>query len=389
MGSAPPLTADPVGTAAALARLAVDRDAEAWGLLVEAHGGDMYRAAFRVTGDGELAADACQEAFLRIRASAARFHPLGDNPEAAAKAWILRVTVTSALQLLRARRRRHHHETAVALRSQTSADGPVEGDAPSPAVVEALRRELTELPESHRVPLLLHLQAGLDYRAIAGEVGCSEGNARVRVHRALTRLRKRLAATGALVSVAAIEGSLGAAEPVPVPELTAGWKALLVSAQSPTLPPAVVFGGAGIAAKAAIAAALVAALSVTVAAYAGRASAVAAAPPAVATLSEPAPPAPTVETPPPTPAAAARAGVVVGAVVSVDAQRGRFELRDRDTGAIDTYATPWIGKNPAEGGHQDRDILERVRALTVGGSVTVRWETGERFRDAVAITPLP
>ncbi|MBA2482313.1 MAG: RNA polymerase sigma factor [Planctomycetes bacterium] len=375
------------GTSAALERLAMDQDADAWGLIVENHGKDMFRAAYRVTGDDELAGDACQEAFLHIRAGAARFKPLGEDPDAAARAWIMRVTVTSALQLLRARRRRSHHETAVARRAPVASDTTQpESEAPAPAVVEALRRELTDLPESHRLPLLLHVHAGLDYRAIAGEVGCSEGNARVRVHRALTRLRKRLAGVGVALSLSAIQGSLSAAESMPGPALAAQWKALLVSTQVPIVPATVVFGGGwSLMAKVALTAAIIAApIAGTVAIQAQRQTIE---PEVAQTIAPAVPPLATAVETPPTPGVPT-SGVAVGVVSSVDIRNGTFGLRDGATGAVEVYSAKWLGRQPHEGGGPDRVMLERIRRLSVGESISVRWETDERKR-AMEITPAP
>src|SRR5689334_16664118 len=100
----------PTDTAEDLLRLGAWRDAEAWSRLVARHGAAMYQAAFAVLRDENLAADACQEAFLHVRDGARRFKPLGDNHEAVAKAWLLRVATTSALRLRRDAGRRHRRE---------------------------------------------------------------------------------------------------------------------------------------------------------------------------------------------------------------------------------------------------------------------------------------
>src|SRR3954468_15502868 len=100
-------------SAAALARLAVSRDADAWRVLVERHGAAMYRAAFAIARDEHLAADACQEAFLLVRDGARRFRPRGDDAEAAAQGWLVRIATTTALMLMRGTRRRQRREHAL------------------------------------------------------------------------------------------------------------------------------------------------------------------------------------------------------------------------------------------------------------------------------------
>src|SRR3954468_1658854 len=95
--SALPAAATP--TADALVRLGRGRDADAWNEIVERHGAAMYRSCFAVVRDEHLAADACQEAFLQVRDGAGRFRPRGDEVEAAARGWLLRVATSSALML--------------------------------------------------------------------------------------------------------------------------------------------------------------------------------------------------------------------------------------------------------------------------------------------------
>src|SRR3990170_1639674 len=88
------------GTAEALAILAKCRDQAAWEVVVRAHGNCVLNVARRITRDGELAEDACQETFLQLRDSAAQFDPRCADPEKAARAWILRIAVNRSFSLL-------------------------------------------------------------------------------------------------------------------------------------------------------------------------------------------------------------------------------------------------------------------------------------------------
>jgi RNA polymerase sigma-70 factor (ECF subfamily) len=246
-------------TVLALRRLADARDREAWAFIVERHHQRMFQSAVRITGDRELADDACQEAFLIIRDAAGRFQPLGPDPEAAAVSWIQRIAATCALKLLRSRRRRSHHEQQAGTTRPESRDH--EGQD---ALETALRAELAELPESHRLPLALHYFSGLDYPSIASEVGCSVGNARVRVHRALERLRSRLVRAGTAVTAGGLATKLGAIEAPGIAEsahLAAKWATLIESPAAATTTLATVGGSIGIgisvAAKVSLAAAAV------------------------------------------------------------------------------------------------------------------------------------
>jgi RNA polymerase sigma-70 factor (ECF subfamily) len=252
-------------TTQALQRLADGRDGDAWSFIVERHGPRMFRSALNITGDGSLAEDACQEAFLYIRTAAGRFKPRGLDHESAATGWIMRVTVSSALQLMRSRRRRQHHERQarhVGTRSDTvdAAHGDVRAGADLDA---ALRHELADLPESYRVPLTLHYFSGLDYESIANEIGCSVGNARVRVHRAIERLRSRLMRVGGVMTAGALVTKLGAIESVPIAStahLLPHWCGLIHSPATSVISTGTMLGGISIVTKVSLAVAGVAAV---------------------------------------------------------------------------------------------------------------------------------
>jgi RNA polymerase sigma-70 factor (ECF subfamily) len=266
-------------TVGALQRLAEARDHEAWGLIVELHGQRLFQSAVRITGDRELAEDACQEAFLLIRDSAGKFQPIGSDHEAAAIAWIQRIAATCALKQLRSRRRRRHHEQEAGRARPESRD-----HSRLDNLEVALRAEMAQLPEAHRLPLILHYFSGLDYSSIANEVGCSVGNARVRVHRALERLRSRLARAGTAVTAGALATKLGAIESeliMPSAQVSAKWTALLQSPAIASTSLGAVGGtmGFGVAAKASLSAATVIVCLAGVAASGGTVSTSAAAVP--------------------------------------------------------------------------------------------------------------
>src|SRR6185295_1152851 len=88
----------------ALKRLAQGRDAEAWEVLLNRHGGEIFRACRKILGEEALAEDACQETLLQLRDRAGQFRGGAQDPERLARAWIMRTACTTALQMLRKRR---------------------------------------------------------------------------------------------------------------------------------------------------------------------------------------------------------------------------------------------------------------------------------------------
>lgn len=145
--------------------------------LVEAHGEELLAHARRLAGP-QQAEDVLQEALLR----ALRAYPRLRHAEHL-RAWLYRVTTTTAIDGLRARRRE------------------VLTDAPPPQVVEpelydgAFETLIADLPATTQFTLRLRFMDDLDYEAIAQRLGCSPAAARQRVSSALRSLRERIPAS--------------------------------------------------------------------------------------------------------------------------------------------------------------------------------------------------
>lgn len=206
------------GLAHALATLAQAPDPTAWALVLERAGPAMEALARRLTGDGELARDAVQEALLQIRDSAGAFRaPPGtagcqpaEGPAAADRAacgWILRVTANTALLVRRGHARRQRRDRSAAMPdSARSLD--VDHGLATAELAEQLRCALAALPEPTRAAIVLRHCSGLSFGDVATALGIPEGTAKVRVHRGLSVLRERLTRAGLACSLLAIGGLL-------------------------------------------------------------------------------------------------------------------------------------------------------------------------------------
>jgi RNA polymerase sigma-70 factor (ECF subfamily) len=142
--------------------------------LVEAHGGELLVHARRLVGDHD-AEDVLQDALLR----ALRAYPRLQHGEQL-RAWLYRVTTTTAYDAHRARSR------------EVLAEEP-----PAPATEpehydDAFDALISGLPESRRVAVRLRFVDDLDYDAIARRLGCSPVAARQRVSSAIRALREEL-----------------------------------------------------------------------------------------------------------------------------------------------------------------------------------------------------
>ena len=143
--------------------------------LVEAHGDELLAHARRLAGDG--AEDVVQEALLRALRAYPRLRHAGHL-----RAWLYRITTTTAIDLHRARR----HEVLTD-DPPTVAVEP-EGDDGG---FEAL---IATLSPAAQAALRLRFVEDLDYDGIAARLDCSPQAARQRVSSAVRLLRQRTAA---------------------------------------------------------------------------------------------------------------------------------------------------------------------------------------------------
>lgn len=207
-----PMTTSPLtpGLAAALRRLAADRDEAAWGIVLSAAGPALEGLARRLTGDSELAHDAVQETLLRVRDLAGGFSAPSVDPDAAALRWIMRITANTCLHLLRRERRLRQRARRAVEATPAAAPAAPEAALLRDEALGHLRSELAELPVAVREAIVLRHVAGLAFAEVAAALGTSEDAAKKRVGRGLDTLRQRLGRLGVACSVAVLVGSLEA-----------------------------------------------------------------------------------------------------------------------------------------------------------------------------------
>ena len=142
--------------------------------LVDAHGDELLAHARKLAGE-QHAEDVLQEAFLR----ALRAYPRLRHAQHL-RAWLYRITTTTAFDLHRSRKREIVTDEPPAV--------PVEDDHDDGGF-EAL---IAPLPEAQRTALILRFVEDLDYDTIATALDCSPVAARQRVSAAVRTLRQRL-----------------------------------------------------------------------------------------------------------------------------------------------------------------------------------------------------
>lgn len=141
---------------------------------------DVYRYAFWLCRDRNMAEDLVQETFVRASESIDNL-----NDENAAKSWLFTIV------------RREHARQYQRKRLDIVDDvdfGGVEGrkdyDASADAFV--LRRALAVLPTEYRKPLILHVIGGFSGEEIAEKLGLTRGAVMTRLFRARNKLQEML-----------------------------------------------------------------------------------------------------------------------------------------------------------------------------------------------------
>jgi RNA polymerase sigma factor (sigma-70 family) len=155
----------------------VDRTAE----LFERHHEALYRYLVRYSGDADLAADAAQEAFVRLLA-----RPASEPVE---RAWLFTVGTNYVLEHRRTAARRFR--LLGGRGERTMGDAPrdphtrVEADERRRAVTAALAR----LSDKERTAVLMR-EEGFSHREIADAIGTTTGSVGTLLARILARLAR-------------------------------------------------------------------------------------------------------------------------------------------------------------------------------------------------------
>ena len=179
-------------------------DPEAFSQLVERHQTMVYRLALGKTGSPQDAEEVTQTAFLKAWQGLRTF-----QGKAAFSTWLYRLTANAAVDLLRRRR-----EPALSLDDPDLPPIPDLAPSPEELSMAAERRRLLwqaidQLPESHRLPLVLRELEGLSYREIARALDLEEGTVKSRLARGRLMLRQQLLESGTFYPTQAAEAPAG------------------------------------------------------------------------------------------------------------------------------------------------------------------------------------
>ena len=170
------------------------RDAQGLAALYDRYAAGLNGLALRITGDHADAEEVVSDVFAQVWRDANRFDPARGS----VATWLVTITRSRALDVLRARGRRARLAESAARESpvQPAAMGapPEQADARTFAAEREVRVRdaLAELPEEQRQVLELAYFAGMSQSEIATQLATPLGTVKTRARLAFVRLRDLL-----------------------------------------------------------------------------------------------------------------------------------------------------------------------------------------------------
>jgi RNA polymerase sigma factor (sigma-70 family) len=199
-----------------LRRYAQHGSEASFGELVARHVNLVYSTALRIlNGDEHLACDVAQSVFTDLARKGTELcdrAEKGANTEDAAgisiSGWLYTSTRFAAAKAVRAEQTRRKHEQKAHAMKELLHGEPVEPDWAQLRPV--LDDAMGVLDEADRGALLLRFFEGKDLRTVGSALGLSEDAARMRICRALGKLRELLAKRGVTTTAGALSVTLAA-----------------------------------------------------------------------------------------------------------------------------------------------------------------------------------
>jgi RNA polymerase sigma factor (sigma-70 family) len=202
-GSGPEVEAAPGGASSEdlLRRFAEGRSEGAFAELVRRHVNLVYGTALRCcAGDSGLAGDVTQRVFTDLASKAASV-----ASGVVLAGWLHRHATFVASSAVRSERRRRRREAAAMDLGTLETTEAVDWGRVAPVLEEAL----LELPDRDREAIVLRYLDGQPFARVGASLGTSEDAARMRVDRAVEKLRGVLGRRGLTSTAAALAMALG------------------------------------------------------------------------------------------------------------------------------------------------------------------------------------
>ena len=152
--------------------------------LYDAHVDRVFRLAYRMAGDTDLAQDFVQETFIKVYSRLITF-----RGESALSTWITSIALSVALNGLRKVKRFRQREAG--LEEATTVTESRRRTEPDLRI--RMREAIDRLPEGYRTVFVMHDMEGYTHKEIGSALGVQSGTSKAQLFRARAKLREALA----------------------------------------------------------------------------------------------------------------------------------------------------------------------------------------------------
>ncbi len=152
--------------------------------IYDTHFNLLLKVAIRVVNDSDVAEDIVHDSFIKMHEKKMVFDSLDD-----VKYWLLRVVKNASLNYVKRKgREKNAYEKVFQFGTLTSESSDV--SVLKSETKQIVRDALEQLPIKLKMVLIMREYAELNYKEIGRILQISEGNVKVRVHRAREQLAK-------------------------------------------------------------------------------------------------------------------------------------------------------------------------------------------------------